>query len=67
MISICAETTFAHVMVWVLITVLIGVVVSEATWQRAKDTALLHKGKADPDYTYGTCNSVCFTVLKPSD
>jgi hypothetical protein len=29
--------------------------------------ALLHKGKAAPDCTHGTCNSVNFTVLKPSD
>jgi hypothetical protein len=29
--------------------------------------ALLHKGKAALDYTWGICNPVNFTVLKPSD
>jgi hypothetical protein len=39
--------------------------VSWATWQRAK-YAVLHKGKAAPDCTCGTCNSINFTVFKPS-
>jgi hypothetical protein len=46
MIRICAgETTLGHVKMWVLNIVLIGVVF-HATWQRAKHTALLHKGTA---------------------
>jgi hypothetical protein len=38
-----------------------------ATWQRAKYTFLLYKGKAGPDCTRSTCNPVNFNVLKPSD
>jgi hypothetical protein len=41
--------------------------ISGATWQRAKNTALLHKGLAAPDCTRGTCNPANFTVFKPSD
>jgi hypothetical protein len=41
--------------------------VSRATWQSAKYAALLHEGKAAPGCTRGTCNSVNFPVLKPSD
>jgi hypothetical protein len=41
--------------------------VSWATWQRAKNAALLHKGKAASCCTRGTCNPVNFTALKPSD
>jgi hypothetical protein len=41
--------------------------VSWDTWQRAKYTALHHKGIAAPDCTPGTCNPVYFPVLKPSD
>jgi hypothetical protein len=59
MISMCAEeTTLGNVMRCV----------SRATRQRAKYAALLHKDKAAPDCTRGTCNPVNFTVLiKPSD
>jgi hypothetical protein len=41
--------------------------VSWATWQRAKYAAFLHKGKAAPNCTHGTCNPVNFPVLKLSD
>jgi hypothetical protein len=41
--------------------------VSWATWQRTKHAPLLHKGKAAPNCTPGTCNPVNFTILKPSD
>jgi hypothetical protein len=37
--------------------------VSWATWQRARHTALLHKGTAAPNCTRGTCKAVNFTVL----
>jgi hypothetical protein len=32
-----------------------------------KHTALLHKGTAAPNCTFGTCIPINFTVLKPSD
>jgi hypothetical protein len=53
-------------MMWVLIIALTGVV-SWATLQREKYTALLHKGEATPDCTRDTCNHVNFTIPKPSD
>jgi hypothetical protein len=41
--------------------------VSWATWQRAKYTALLHKGITAPNCNPSTCNPVNFIVLKPSN
>jgi hypothetical protein len=36
--------------------------VSQTRWQRAKYAALLHKRKAAPDCTCGTCNPVNFRL-----
>jgi hypothetical protein len=53
--SICAgEATLGHVMMWVLIIALIGVV-SRATWEKTKHAALFHKRTAAPNCTPGTC------------
>jgi hypothetical protein len=38
-----------------------------ATWHRAKLSALLQKGTSTPKCNQGTCKTVNFTVLKPSN
>jgi hypothetical protein len=66
-INICAwETTLGHVMMWVLIIVLTGVVFP-GPHGRGLNTQPSFTRRKLPDCTSGTCNPVNFTVLKPSD
>jgi hypothetical protein len=41
--------------------------VSWAAWHRATHLALLQKGSTNPNCSQSTCNSINFTVFKPSD
>jgi hypothetical protein len=41
--------------------------VSWATWQKSEPSVLLHKGVATSNCSFGTCNPINFTILKPSD
>jgi hypothetical protein len=64
MISICAgETTLGHVMMWVVIIALIGVVFCGLQNTQPSFT----RRTAAPNCIPGTCNPVNFPVLKPSD
>jgi hypothetical protein len=67
-IRICAgETTFGHVMMWVLIIVLIGVVFHGPHDRGLSMQPSVTRGTAALDCMHGTGNPVNFTVLKPSD
>jgi hypothetical protein len=55
----CADVSFYYCPYWSCVL--------WATWQRAKHTALLHKGITSPNCTPGTCNRINFMVFKPSD
>jgi hypothetical protein len=68
MISLCArETSLGHVMLWVLITALIGVVFHGILGKRQNTQPSFTQGIPAPDCTPGTCSSVNFTVPKSSD